>query len=683
MRFNVAFFILPLVFSSASRGGSEGSTRSLQTDAKERPVMKIVRLLQDMQAELEKEKADDEAVHESLDCWCKTNEGEKSKAIETGEAKVADLKASMGEFAAKIEELREGLATTKAKLRSDQKALDSATALRMKEVKAFQGEETDLLATIQSCKQAIVVLGKHNPSFTQLQTVAKNLAAMKTMQLAKDVLNRDKLAVLKAFLQEARESSTASLRRVPGFKSYTPQSGQIFGVLRQMQEEFAASLSDAQKAEMKAKADYASLKTAKEDELEAGRKQLAQLEQDDAEFREKNAQAYEEYNDTLDQLEIDNTFMRNLKKKCAESDSEYAKRTKDRMEELQAIGDTIAMLNSDDSFDAFDKTVSTSFLQTSSSRLAVMEMRRQRALQVLRAIKSPELALVLAAVELDPFVKAKAAIDKMVADLETQQKEEVEHKDWCQSEIQGNTVETEAKYDKKTSLETSIADLKKTIQSLSDKISANEKAIAEMQAEMKKASEIREGENADFQQTVVDQRITQGILRKAMDRMSQVYGFVQKPGAPHIATSGTKTDPGNGPARFTKYEQKAGGGKVIAMLSEVMTDSKKMENEAIQSEQDAQAAYEMFMKDSNKSIKQSLRTNVNMSEEKAKSEEAVSRASTDLSATLKTLESLNAELGDLHKSCDFVLKNFAARQESRGLEMDALREAKAILSGMK
>ena len=64
----------------------------------------------------------------------------------------------MGEFAAKIEELREGLASTKEKLRQDQKALDTATALRMKEVKEFQGEETDLLASIQSCKQAIAQL---------------------------------------------------------------------------------------------------------------------------------------------------------------------------------------------------------------------------------------------------------------------------------------------------------------------------------------------------------------------------------------------------------------------------------------------------------------------------------------------------------------------------------------------
>jgi len=658
---------LVLLFATLGLAGADG----------ERPVMKIVRLLQDMKVELEKEKADDEAVFEMLDCWCKTNEEEKSKAIELGESKMQDLKAQQGEFSAKIEELREGLASTKAKLRDDTTALATATAMRMKEVKTFQGEETDQLAAIQSIKQAKVVLGKHQPDFMQLKVVAKNLQAMTTMNLAKNALSSDKLAVLKAFIQQSQESS--SLRRIPGFKSYNPQSGQIFGILEQMQEEFEASLSQSQKDEAKAVEDFNALRKAKQGELAAGKKQQAQLEEDDANFREKNAQAYEEYLDTEAQLELDQTFMRNLNKKCAASDADFEKRMKDRLAEIQAVEETIGILNSDDSFEAMGKTVN-SFVQV---KARTMDTRKVRAAKVLR---SQQLEALAVSVELDGFGKAIAAIDKMVTDLTKQQSEEVEHKDWCQAEMQDNDQETAAKDDQKTNLLTSISDLTKTIDTLGKNIAANEKSIAEMQKEMKKASEIREGENADFQQTTTDQRITQAILKKAIDRMNQVYSdFValQKPGAPHVQTSATHTDPGNGPAKFKKMEQNAGGDKVVAMLEEVMADSVKMANEAQVAEQDSAGAYEMFMKDSNKSIKQTLRSNVNMSEEKAKSEQALSRDETDLAATMKTLESLNAELGDLHKSCDFVINNFSARQEARALEMDALREAKNILGGMK
>lgn len=200
---------------------------------------------------------------------------------------------------------------------------------------------------------------------------------------------------------------------------------------------------------------------------------------------------------------------------------------------------------------------------------------------------------------------------------------------------------------------------------------------------MKRASETREAENADFQQTIQDQRLTQMILGKALARMKEVYAMLQQPGAAHIATSGTHTDAGNGPARFTKMKQNAGGARVVAMLEEVMTDSKTMENEAMAAEEDAQTAYENFMKDSNKSIIAHSESIASQTEARAKAKVSLSMAKTDLKQTLTFLEGLYQTKGDLHKSCDYVMKNFDARQEARAAEVEALKEAKAILSGMQ
>merc|ERR1719454_2000876 len=134
-----------------------------------------------------------------------------------------------------------------------------------------------------------------------------------------------------------------------------------------------------------------------------------------------------------------------------------------------------------------------------------------------------------------------------------------------------------AGYDKKESLETKMADLEQSIKTLEENIEASTQAIVEAQTQMKRRSETREGENADYQTTVQDQRLTQMILQKAIDRMSQVYALMQmhQPGAPHTQTSATHTDPGNGPAKFKKMEKNAGGGKVVAMLEEVLADTKK------------------------------------------------------------------------------------------------------------
>merc|ERR1719189_60872 len=203
---------------------------------------------------------------------------------------------------------------------------------------------------------------------------------------------------------------------------------------------------------------------------------------------------------------------------------------------------------------------------------------------------------------------------------------------------------------------------------------------------MKRASEIREAENSDYQATVDDQRMTQMILRKAMSRMQQVYAFLQDPaavGAAHVHTSGTHTDPGNGPARFTKYTQNAGGARVVRMLQQVLDDSIKMENDSHAAEQSAQNAYENFMKDSNAGISASTKKIVNMKKAKASADEALSLAKSDLKATVGKLEDLQQTSADLSASCDFILKNFDARQAARSAEMNALNEAKAILSGAK
>merc|ERR1719379_429876 len=105
---------------------------------------------------------------------------------------------------------------------------------------------------------------------------------------------------------------------------------------------------------------------------------------------------------------------------------------------------------------------------------------------------------------------------------------------------------------KKDSLTAEMESLNKQIKQLTTDIDASKAAVKEMMNQMKRASETREAENAEFQTTVSDHRVMSMILNKALDRMKQVYALLQqqKPGAPHIQTSATHTDPGNGPAKF-------------------------------------------------------------------------------------------------------------------------------------
>merc|ERR550514_1954520 len=126
---------------------------------------------------------------------------------------------------------------------------------------------------------------------------------------------------LKSFLQASEHAS--SFLAIPGMQSYAPQSGQIFGILKQMQKDFEKNLSDSQAAEKKAVKEYEMLKAAKEDEIATAQKLVVELDADIAEFTEKHAQAASELEDTQKQLAMDTEFLASLTKKCAAADAEF------------------------------------------------------------------------------------------------------------------------------------------------------------------------------------------------------------------------------------------------------------------------------------------------------------------------------------------------------------------------
>merc|ERR1712087_924868 len=114
-----------------------------------------------------------------------------------------------------------------------------------------------------------------------------------------------------------------------------------------------------------------------------------------------------------------------------------------------------------------------------------------------------------------------------------------------------------------------------------------------------------------------------------------------------------------------------------------ISDAKAMEAEAIRSEEDAQKACEDFIKETNNSIEAKSRDIVNKSEEKSKNEGELVDAKKDKDAVVLELEQLSSYNAEFHQSCDFVLKNFDLRQTARDEGVEALRQAKAILSGAK
>merc|ERR1719313_1787053 len=113
----------------------------------------------------------------------------------------------------------------------------------------------------------------------------------------------------------------------------------------------------------------------------------------------------------------------------------------------------------------------------------------------------------------------------------------------------------------------------------------------------------------------------------------------------------------------------------------IIDESKAMEAEAIRGEEDAQKAYAEYVQDTNASVEEKSKDSVNKSEMKAKAESDKVEAETQHETVMGELEQLANENADLHKSCDFTLKNFDLRQSARDDEIEALKQALAMFSG--
>merc|ERR1719443_683056 len=555
-----------------------------------------------MLKQLEKEAEEDEEIYDQLACWCETNDKEKTKAIADAEAKIEDLTTKIEELTATSARLNTEIKNLEKEVAANQEALDQATAIREKELAEFNAEEKDLLQSISALKSAVTVLSKHHSSFLQVSSsTMSGIAASLQNQLSKhaDLLkgvltHRERRAVA-AFIQSPQDYFDAE----PTFKqSYAPQSGEIFGILKQMKETFETNLADTQKDEQANQKAYEDLKAAKEEEIAAGQDQLDKKTEEQASTDEKLANAKEDLEDTKKSLGADEEFLAMLKEKCSTTDAEWEERQKTRQMEMEACSKALAVLSSDDAHDLFTKTFNPSFMQTESK---IQSERRNKAAQVLtevgKKLHSPRLTALATKVRLDAFTRVKKAIDDLVAQLLKEKEDEIKHKDFCVEEFNTNQLQTEKKEHEKEDLLAKIEDLELTIKTLTQEIDTLKSEVAEMQVQMKRAGEDREKENKDFQQTVADQRASQKLLQAALNILK---GFYEKKEAALLQKQEPAGPPP--PPGFKEYKKNAASGGVMGMIQQIINDAKAMEAEAIRAEEDAQKAYEDFVKETNASI---------------------------------------------------------------------------------
>merc|ERR1719265_2974385 len=682
-----------------------------------------------MQVTLTNEMADDEALYKELMCWCNDGSYEKTEEIEAAEAKIAELESSIEAGTAKSAELSAAIKSLEDDIAANKKALAEATELREKQAAEFHKSELDDIEALENLKAAIEILSRHHSSaFPQLaisllanehktipwgpghesraerafddmmrtnglhddasdihprtvephhflqQDAAKPIAPVATQT---NDWSAHEMVVVRRGLQTA----SAFVQHRHGYMpSYTTQSGEIMGVLKQLQEEMKAALSDAQKAEAAQAAAFAELRAAKTEEIENMEKSAERKEDELATTNNAVANAKEELAEVEASLSADQKFLLNLKATCKDATSNFEERKSARLAEPQAVSETIGILMADGPRDTFKDTYS--FAQISTEHREKSQAQRRRAVDVLRkaAAKghSPELSIMATNVELDSFTKVKAAIDKMVAMLKQQQTDEVATNDYCKAEIQKNEMDTEKATSEKESQEQKIASLTSEIEKISADVVKAKAEIASLQLALQRATEDRVKESLEFQKTIADQRATVGILMTALKRLAEFY---DKEDLMQVGSHGREARKQTPPVVQKEYSANKGSTGVMNMIEKLIFDAKALEKDTTKAEQEAQDAYEGLVETTNGSVAALMKEVTSLTANLADTKEEKIATEGDLADTNKELDGLAKYNVDLHGKCDYVLKNFNARQAARQQEIEALQQAKAILSG--
>lgn len=672
------------------------------------PITKVLNLLKDMQKELEAEAKEDQETYEKLKCWCDTNNAGKTQAVTDQKQKIDELNALIESSTGKKAELSTEVEQLKKDITQAKQALAEATEIRRKEAAEFSKEEKGLVQSVTLLKGAIVALSKHHTGFVQsdselasMQPALRKLVHQNLHRLDFLVASKDKDAFL-SFLnanEDILEPDTPIRRgntlddlsflqraKIPVFKGYAPQSGQIFGILQQMKEAFEIDLPQIQQEEVSKQEAFALMKGEKESEIKSYGESIETKEGQLATTKETLTNAKGDLKDTKASLSADQKFLLEMTERCTAGDYEWERRQKLRSTEIQAVSQAIVILDTDEVRDGQQTTFKFLQMRSRSTRLHKQDdQRRERAVELLSKVakEAPQLALLLVSAKLDPFTKVIKAIDELVAKLKLEMADEVKHKDFCVNELHENKAETERKQAKLDNLISELDSLAEKKKQLQDTMAALKKEIAETQVQMQRASEDRKTENAEFQKIVADQIRTIEALKAAHAKLSEFYfknsNFMQK-GALTTATGATTVAPS---PEFEDYQSNTNSNKIMNLIQKLTGEAEVIKDAAVQDEQNAENAYVKLVGESNDSIKAKSRAMVDTTEELADTEQAISQATLDRDATLRDLESLGETKASLHTQCDFILKNFDARQKARAAEMDALGEVKGILSGMK
>jgi len=507
-----------------------------------------------------------------------------------------------------------------------------------------------------------------------------------------------------------------------------PSTADIVGILKQMKDTMAMTLKASTVTEDTAIKNYDDLMTAKTKEVDALTETIEAKTTQIGELGVTIVQMKNDLTETEASLIEDKKFLADMSKSCKSKTGEWNAAEKLRSEELVAISETIKFLNDDDSLELFKKTLpgaGSNFMQLEVSAAKV----RSRVLAALHAVmeRNPSgigrthldlISLALRGKTIG-FEKVISMIDEMIGTLKDEQRDDDHKREYCAEQFDKAEDKKKSLERKISTEETAIANSEEGIAALKDEIKTLTEAVKALDKEVAKATAQRKEEHQAFTELMASNSAAKELLEFAKNRLNKFYSPklynapekvelsaedriaasmsgteppTEAPGGiagtgitvlaqvrAHATRSAGMESPPEGPAAYKKKGEESRG--VIALMDLLIKDLDEGMTVAATEEKDSQADYATMMKDSAEKRSQDSSALVEKEMNKADLEAALQNHKDSWASAGKELMGVEGYISTLHAECDWLVKYFDVRKQARDEEIEALKNAKAVLSG--
>jgi len=397
-------------------------------------------------------------------------------------------------------------------------------------------------------------------------------------------------------------------------------------------------------------------------------------------------------------LLADEKTLKTTETSCTMKNSEWEERSKTRGNEEKALKAGIEILGkvagvrteapTNPSLSPSPVALSqirTLFLQGSDPNAKVINLLRETAKRS-HSHSFEVFANKLAASVGGPFDKVNNMIQKMIFQLMAEQKDEDDHKNWCDIETAKSDASKTKKEEKITTLDLKIADSKAALALLASEITAADEMVATITSHMEEATDIRRIGKEENGIAIKEAKQAQKAIAQAIAVLLEFYkdsGEVPKESWEFLQNHAPITlpaEPSTWSASYTGVadptKQPAG---VVDVLKVIATDFAKMQSDSEAQEEMDQKAYDAEMKTCE--IERTRRTKESelKVEEKKRHVDKMASMQKSKKHTNEELDSVKQYIKELQPACVEGDSTYVDRKASRQKEIAALEQAQTIL----